>query len=373
MIFFQIVGKNLLHRPTRSLLTLSGIAIGISAVVALTSIAWGFQRSWERADSARGADLILMKVTTRDPMGAPFDATLREEVMKLPQVTDASGLLSDLVSIEDSAPVLVFGWEREGFLWKHLRLTEGRWPKDDGENAAVIGSVAAGIMNKKVGSTVHIEAEDFTICGVFESDAIIENGCLVMALPQLQRVLEKAGKITYLYLKVSPETTPAQLEQLRGTIKSKYEGFRALTSGEVARNNTAIQLAKAMSWATSLLALFVGAVGVMNTVLMSVFERTHEIGILLAIGWRRSRIVRMILYEATVLSFLGGILGIVFGFASVKLLEMLPWMQGKIQGEMSLQLFAIAGGVALALGILGGVYPAYRASCLHPNEALRYE
>lgn len=228
-------------------------------------------------------------------------------------------------------------------------------------------------MNKKVGSKVHIEAEDFTVCGIFESDAIIENGCLVMALPQLQRVLDKPGKITYLYLKVSPDTTPEQLEQLRQAIRGRYEGFRALTSGEVARNNTAIQLAKAMSWATSLLALFVGAVGVMNTVLMSVFERTHEIGILLAIGWRRSRIVKMILYEAAVLSFLGGLLGIVLGFASVKLVEMLPWMQGKIEGEMSLKLFAIAGGVALALGILGGLYPAYRASRLHPNEALRYE
>ncbi len=373
MIFLAVVGKNLLHRPTRSLLTLSGIAIGISAVVALSSIAWGFQRSWERADSARGADLILMKVTTRDPMGAPFDATLRDEVMRLPKVTQTAGLLSDLVSIEDSAPVLVFGWERDGFLWRHLKLVEGRWPKDDEENAVVIGSVASSIMNKTLGSKIHIEAEDFTICGVFESDAIIENGCLVMALPQLQRVLDKPGKITYLYLKVAPDITPAEVDGLRKTIKEKFLGFRALTSGEVARNNAAIQLAKAMSWATSLLALFVGAVGVMNTVLMSVFERTHEIGILLAIGWRRSRIVKMILYEATVLSFLGGILGIALGFVSVRLVEVLPWMKGKIEGVWSLELFAIAGGVALALGLLGGLYPAYRASRLHPNEALRYE
>ena len=83
--------------------------------------------------------------------------------------------------------------------------------------------------------------------------------------------------------------------------------------------------------------------------------------------------MRMILYESTVLSFLGGLVGIGLGVASVKIIEALPWMQGKIEGEMSLKLFVIAAGVALGLGMLGGLYPAYRGSRLHPNEALRYE
>jgi len=373
MIFLAIVGKNLLHRPTRSMLTITGIAVGIAAVVALTSIAWGFERSWERADAARGADLIVLKMTTRDPMGAPFDLGMKDELKRLPSVAEVSGLLSDLMSIEDAPPVLVFGWELHGFLWRHLRLVEGRWPKDDAENAVVLGTVAASIMKKTVGSSIHVETGDYVVCGIFESDALIENGCVVMALPQLQRLTENEGKITYMYFKTAPGTTPGQLEELRHTIKTRYAGFQALTSSEVARNNAAIQVAKAMSWATSLIALVVGAVGVMNTVLMSVFERTHEIGILLAIGWRRSRIVRMILYESMALSFLGGLLGIGLGYASVRLLEMLPWMHGKIEGEMSLKLFAIAACVALGLGMLGGLYPAYRGSRLHPNEALRYE
>lgn len=373
MRFATVVCKNLLHRPTRSLLTLTGIAIGIAAVVALSSIAWGFQRSWERADAARGADLIVLKITTRDPMGAPFDAAMKEELLHLPNVAEASGLLSDLMSIEDGPPVLVFGWELDGFLWRHLRLVEGRWPKDDTENAVVLGTVAASIMKKSVGSSIQVETEDFVVSGIFESDALIENGCVVLALPQLQRLTENEGKITYMYCKVAPGTTPGQVDQLRRTIKSRYGGFQALTSSEVAKNNTAIQVAKAMSWATSLIALIVGAVGVMNTVLMSVFERTHEFGILLAIGWKRNRIVRMILYESMVLSFLGGLVGIGFGVVSVRLIEALPWMQGKIEGEMSPKLFAIAAGVALGLGMLGGLYPAYRGSRLHPNEALRSE
>ena len=128
-----------------------------------------------------------------------------------------------------------------------------------------------------------------------------------------------------------------------------------------------------MSWATSGIALVVGAVGVMNTVLMSVFERMQEIGILLAIGWRRRRIVLMILYESIVLSTVGGVLGAVAGTAAVKLLEVTPLLRGKIQGELSVGLFGLAFAISVGLGLTGGLYPAYRGSRLQPGEALMYE
>ena len=116
-----------------------------------------------------------------------------------------------------------------------------------------------------------------------------------------------------------------------------------------------------------------GAVGVTNTVLMSVFERTHEIGILLAIGWRRVRILRMILFESMLLSLVGGIVGIGFGFVTVTILQNTPVMRGKIEGYISGELLGVAILIALTLGILGGLYPAYRGSRLHPREALSYE
>ena len=138
-------------------------------------------------------------------------------------------------------------------------------------------------------------------------------------------------------------------------------------------SNLGIQSARVMSWATSAIALTVGAVGVMNTLLMSVFERVHEIGILLAIGWRRKRIMAMILLESVTLSLLGGIVGIAAGAGFVKLLQMLPRARGFIEGDMSINLTVLAITVALVLGALSGLYPAYRASRLQPSEALRYE
>jgi putative ABC transport system permease protein len=370
--FLTVVLKNLLRRPARSILTLVGIAIGVAAVVALTSIAWGFEASWEEAYTARGTDLIVTKVTSQSPLPTPFSADKKAELLAMPGVVRADGLLSDLVSIEDSPTVPLFGWERGGFLWDHLRLVRGRWP-EPGAREVVVGVMAADLLGKKVGDPVVIETGRFTVCGVFESGALVENGAVVMDLPLLQEVTENRGKVNFLNLRLDPSLTEAQRESLKSSIRAASPGFNAFSAGDVAANNSAVKMAQAMSWATSLLALLVGAVGVMNTVLMSVFERTHEIGVLLAIGWRRGRILRLILYESIAMSLFGGGVGIVLGAAAVKALELTPLLRGRIAGEFSAGLFATALAVALGLGILGGFYPAFRASRLCPAEALRYE
>lgn len=373
MFFLTVVYKNLLRRMMRSLLTVIGIAIGVGAVVALASIAWGFQKSWEQAYSSRGTDLIVTKITSRSPLPEPFGEQIRDELIKLPHVQEASGLLTDMISIEDSPTVMVFGWQPKSFLWEHLKLISGRWPAADDEKVAVIGTVAAELLKKSVGSPVQIEMTGFTVCGIFESSALVENGAIILPLRSLQEATERQGKVNFLNLKLKPGTTPPDVEGLRASIKQQFPSYKAFAAGEVAQNNTAIQIAKAMSWATSIIALVVGAVGVTNTVLMSVFERTHEIGILLAIGWRRVRILKMILMESMFLSLIGGVVGIGFGFAAVKILQNTPLMRGKIEGDISLYLLGLALLIALGLGVLGGLYPAYRGSRLHPSEALRYE
>lgn len=373
MSFLTFVLKNLLRRPTRSSLTVLGIAVGISAVVALSSIARGFQHSWEKSYAARGTDMIVARVTSRDPMPTPFSESIRDELLKLPHVRLACGTLSDLVSIEDAPTILVLGWESAGFIWSHLRLASGRWPANDAEKAVVVGSVAADILRKSVGSSVHIENDDFKVCGIFDSAAIIENATIVMTLRQMQRVMEDPGKVNLINLKIDPGMSEAQVDALRAAIKARLPGFNAFTGAEVAANNTAVQAAKAMGWATSFLALAVGAVGVTNTMLMSVFERTHEIGILLAIGWKRERVLRLILGESVALSLAGGAVGIALGFLAVKLVQATPWIRGKIEGDISLPMLGLALGIAVVLGVLGGLYPAYCGSRHHPSEALRRE
>jgi len=117
----------------------------------------------------------------------------------------------------------------------------------------------------------------------------------------------------------------------------------------------------------------VGGAGMTNTMVMSVLERTREIGVLRALGWRKGQVVRMILRESVVLSVLGGWAGFVAGIGVIALLNLVPAMAGFVKASFSPELFGQAFITSLVLGGVGGVYPAWRASHLRPVEALRYE
>jgi putative ABC transport system permease protein len=130
------------------------------------------------------------------------------------------------------------------------------------------------------------------------------------------------------------------------------------------------RMINAMSWGTSLLAVIVGVFGVSNTMLMSVFERQQEIAVLLALGWRRSRIVRMILLESALLGLLGGIIGIGLGVIGIQLMQAAPAIRGLLEPDLSLNLILTAITIAVCVGVLSGFYPAWRSSRLSPSLAL---
>jgi putative ABC transport system permease protein len=108
----------------------------------------------------------------------------------------------------------------------------------------------------------------------------------------------------------------------------------------------------------------------MNTMLMTVFERTQEICVLLAIGWKPSRIVRMVLWESALLGFLGGMGGVLIGVAGVKLLVTMPAIRGLLEPELNPQLLLMAVAIAVVVGVFSGIYPAWRSSRLSPCYAL---
>ena len=373
MTFFTVAWKNLLRRPTRTLLTLGGIGVGIAAVVALTSLARGFEQVWRNAYEARGTDLVVTKTTSRSPLPAPFDASLGAELAALPGVDAVAGLMSDLMGIEEAPTMLVFGWDYPGFLWDHLRLREGAWPNPGAPKQLVLGSLAAETLGKKVGDTVQIEFDAFQVTGIFESSALVENGAVILPLTEMQRVTDRKGQVNFVNLRMRPGSREEGMEAVRTRLRERYRGYHALESSEVAGRNTGVEVARGMSWATSWIALVVGAFGVANTVLMSVFERTREIGILLAIGWKRRRVMMMVLLESLGLSLLGGVLGSIVGWVAVTMLERTEMLRGKLEAEIGPGLFLMALTVALGLGMAGGLYPAWRASRLQPGEALRAE
>jgi putative ABC transport system permease protein len=366
---------NLYRRPARTLLTISAIALGIAAVVALTSIAWGFEASWQKANDARGTDLIVTRVASENTMPSPFRSEKVQQTLEaMPQVKEVVGLLSEMLTVsENSPPVFVFGWVYGSYLWDHLKLLDGRWPAERMEQVVVIGSLAAEMLHKKIGDQVEIEGVSFQIAGIFESSAVVENGALLMTLDQAQKITDKPGKVNVLNIKVDASASEADLNAIKARVKQTLPGFVAITSGELVRKNAVVRLSKAMSSATILVASLVGALVVFNTMLMSISERTREIGVLLALGWQRSTIMKLIVSESVILSLAGGVLGILFGVGITWGLEHIELMRGKIDAIFSLPFFFAVLGLSVLLGILGGLYPAFKAARLLPSNALRHE
>ena len=166
---------------------------------------------------------------------------------------------------------------------------------------------------------------------------------------------------------------PSQAEEVVEKINATFPEVHASLSGEFADQMPDFEASEGMMSGISVMAIFIGGVGVLNTMLMAVFERTREIGVLRSLGWGRSAILSMILRESLVLGLLGGGAGIAIAFCLVQLASIAPIVGDYFGVTWQWQIFARAIGIAIMLGLLGGLYPAYRATRLQPVEALRYE
>ncbi len=369
MTFFTIVSRSLIRRPVRTALTLVGISIGIAAVVALVGMAWGYEKSVSKQLDVIGIDIVVSNMEG-GIMPKVFDDTLQPVIAALPKVQEVTSVLMQMLSIEDAPIMMVSGREWGGFTWDKLKVTDGRLPADGKERAVVLGKLAADVLKKKVGDTVQIEIEELPVVGIVDGGAVVENGAVILSLELFQDITGSAGKVNFIDVRLAPGSSRADIDEVCLDIKKVFPKGRAMVADEVVGSSQGFRVVKAMSWSTSILAIIVGVLGVMNTMLMTVFERTHEIGILLAVGWKRRRIVFMVLCESALLGLLGGIIGVALGAAGLKILQTTPAVRGLLDPDLSPQLLLTSIAIAVAVGVISGLYPAWRSSRLNPALAL---
>jgi putative ABC transport system permease protein len=244
----------------------------------------------------------------------------------------------------------------------------------------MLGMVLAKNLGKKPGDKLEIAGQEFEVVGIFESFNVFENGSAVMLLHSLQTLMDRPNQVTG--FQVVLEDSPHKKELIKRVRKEinalrspegRPWGIEALPTSDYVNSTSQIRMARAMAWMTSVIALVIGAVGVLNTMVMSVFERTREIGILRAIGWGKSRVVRLILYESLLLSVAGAAVGICAAVLLTRALTWWPLVNGMIKGDVAPAVLIEGFFIALAVGLIGGVYPAYRGAHLPPTEALRHE
>ncbi|MBV9731940.1 MAG: ABC transporter permease [Verrucomicrobia bacterium] len=369
MSFVTVVVRGLIRRRTRTTLTLLGISIGIAAVVALVGLSRGLNKSWAAGMKARGTDVVVSNMTS-SLVPKPFNATVRDRIAHLPHIAATCTLLVDLMSVENTEMIMVSGREWGGFVWGNLKLISGRMPNDPHEKAVVLGRTAAEVLKKKVGDPIQIETAELKVVGIVDGNAWVENGSVILSLPLLQEITGDQDRINVIDVRLTPGTSRAGVQSLCEQINQLVTEARAIVASENLNQSEISRIVGAMSWSTSLLAVLVGVLGVMNTMLMNVFERTPEICVLLALGWKRRRIVELVLWESAILGLLGGIIGVFIGVVGVRLLGATPSIRGLLEPDIGIRLLAVSVAIAILVGVVSGLYPAWRSSRVTPSQAL---
>jgi putative ABC transport system permease protein len=363
--------KNLARRALRTALSVLGVAVGVGSIVAFTAMGEGFKASIDRYGRDSGADLVLVEDRAGDPA---FGRILGDELDAMRAMPDVRGVAASLVMPAAlpgrAAPFLVLGRDVGDELLEAYRSPALRGRLLAGPGEIMLGEIAADELDKRVGDSIDLFGRELEVVGVYRTGVRWENGGAVADARLLREQLtmpERSAMVAFVYLR-DDEALPAVTLGLQAA----YPRLRVLPTAFLASGFEQLAYVDAFIWVISLAALIVGAIGVLNTMLMNVSERVREIGTLRAFGWPKAMVMRLILGEGLVTSILGGLGGVALGVVGAELLmELVP--QGILEPVYGWRIFGRALGVAVLLGLLGALYPAWRASRLPPAEALRYE
>ena len=371
--FTGFVLKNLRRRRLRTLLTLAGIGTAVGAFVGLVGFSSAFEQQWLQIYSSSGTDFAVIQGTF---LNTSMDESTAGKLLKLPDVAQVSPTIFNLMDLTPDVNALVYGWKADAFQFKSLQILQGR-RFHEGAPEIMLGDMLAHEMKKGLGDVLELQGSPFTVTAVYHGASTLEADAVVMPLDQLQQLSSLQGKVSTIDVRLRPaphgEAADHYVKRAQAEIEAALPGMRAVPAAERASDNQFVKLAHASAWGTSSLALLIGILGIANTMAMSVFERTREIGILRALGWNRWQVLAHIEIEAGALGLAGGFVGIVMGWCALRVLSALPRTASLISASLHWQLLAEAVGIAVLAGLLAGALPAWRAGQLSPVDALRHD
>lgn len=389
----------------RTFLTMLGMMIGVGAVVLMMAIGEGAQASIKRSISSMGSNLFIVL------SGSPTSGGARSATGNAPSlnVSDADAI-AELEGVAEVAAVTMGGAQviYAGNNWNTsiIGTTPGYFPArdwvvsegyifsdSDVRSATRVALVGRTVIENlfgddidPVGKTIRIRQSPFVIIGVLDNkgqslDGRDQDDTIIVPLTTAQRKLfgnQVPGSVRMLLVQAESDSVMAQTEEaMNGLLRQRHNIREDMDNDFSVRNltaiaNTAAETTRTMALllgAIASISLLVGGIGIMNIMLVSVTERTREIGIRMAIGARERDILMQFLLEAFVISIVGCIVGVLIGLGGAILVEKIT----ATDTVVSMQSIGLAFAVAASVGVFFGFYPARKAARLNPIEALRFQ
>jgi putative ABC transport system permease protein len=370
--FVALAAQNVYSRKVRSALTALAIAISIATVVTMGVLTHSLRQTAISVLQTGKADFSIAQKGVSDVIYSAMDEADVAYLQSKPGVASAVGVLVAPVELDSDHPFfLQLGLEPEQLADFGVEVVVGRAYAPDAADEVMIGYRTAREFEKTVGQTLEIDERSFTIVGIYSTGQVFGDQASMMPLSALQARERKPGTVTLAFVRVEPGT---DIDALREEIEAERPELATVrTESEFGRVDRNLELISAANVGVSALALIVGAVMVMNTMVLTVFERTREFGVLRAIGWSRSRVLVIVLLEGLIVSLTGAVAGTGAGFLAIRALQDVPDLVGVFQPQYPASVFLRALAITFGMAFFGAIYPAMRAATLVPLKAIRHE
>ncbi|MFO8077259.1 MAG: ABC transporter permease [Thermoplasmatota archaeon] len=397
--------KNIRERKTRVFLTLLGIAIGIMAIISLMSIGEGMQQAVTQELSSL-SDTIFVTVGVdidASPAGGGFDFTKQEyltdrdlgDIQRIQGIKDVSPVLSGSGTAtyngeQKSVSLLGMGPEnmKAVFGLESLGLDQGEFMNQGDQNKCIIGhNIAKEYFDNEisVGGRIKINDKLFFVSGIYKEEGVgfstSTDDSIHLTSHDFQKLTGQTNVSAVIVRSYDVNKVNSIADEIEAAINENHgsdDFANVVTMSSILSSiQSVLTIIQTVLLGIAAIALLVASIGIMNTMLTSVMERTHEIGVMKAIGAKNSDIMSIFLMEGMFISLLGGIGGIVIGIIGAQGFSFVTAqsMGGGITLEPVFTFFSIALGISVAVlvGMISSFYPAWKAAKMSPIEAVRYE
>ena len=392
MNLFTIIWDGLRRRKIRSILAVAGITIAAASLYSLVALKEGYESGMRSEIESMGAQIIAVA------KGCPYEAvavimiggqvpatlpqTVTDEIRKLPNVVNASpNVFGAYQYLNLSHPLI--GMEKSELTAKPWWKIQGRFPEGDGE--VMLGSVEADVFAKKsreykkIGDSISVvlsgKPAAFKVVGILSATGSKDDYATFTNFRTAQKMLNLEGRVVAVNVRVK------DISQIPDTISGieKIPDVQAVTVAQVMGTiQNLVKAAETMLFTVMIIALIIGGIGTMNTMMMSIFERTREIGLMKATGASNMQVFAQFFTEGLAISLIGGLLGLAAGAAATLggdaiLRNIVSVMPTGSVGKISANAVLLTLLFPVVIGALSAVYPAIRAARLNPIDALHNE